>query len=135
MTTLLRLFFFCGICAAMLGCSLPTNPVTKFGFDPWSRTWQFCDSKDNDVEVKDLTVDPNTYAVTLGSLTIRNNASDVRRANVEQIQAYTEQVRAVTGMFQQITATLASMAPFGGATPPAWTPPSTSPSPAEPDAP
>jgi hypothetical protein len=128
---MLRLFFLCALSATLASCSLPANPVTKFGFDPWSRTWQFHDSKDNDVEVKGLTVDPKTYAVTLESLTIRNNASEVRRANVEQIQAYTEQVRAVTGMFEQMTATLASMAPFGGATPPAWTPPSTRPSTAE----
>lgn len=96
----------------LLGCSLPSNPHTSVGFNPWSKTIEFYDSKDNEIEVSGLTYAKDSGDFKLDKLSIRNNASDVRRANVEQINAYTEQVKATTAMMQNMTASLASMVPY-----------------------
>lgn len=94
------------------GCSLPANPHTSVGFNPWSHTIEFYDSKDNEIEIAGLTYSRETGDFKLERMAIRNNASDVRRANVEQINAYTEQVKATTAMMTQMTASLASMLPY-----------------------
>jgi hypothetical protein len=79
------------------------NPRTTFGFNPWSGKWEFYDSKDNDIEVTDLRVDPESKMVSIAKLTVRNNASDVRLANVEQQHAQTEQLKAVTALINLAT--------------------------------
>ena len=92
----------------LTGCSLPANPQTRFEYGPA----KFFDSKDNDVQIKGLTIDPQTGTYHLDELTIRNNASDPRRANVEQIQAYTEQVKAMGAMVQSLGNMVGSMIPY-----------------------
>ena len=62
----------------------------------------FVDTKDNDIELTDVTYDPNTHAGRIGKLTVRNNASDPIRAEIERIRASNEgmvsQVAYMTGM-------------------------------------
>jgi len=93
---------------AAMGCSYPANPHTRFRYGPA----EFFDSKDNDVEVVGLEVEPTNGTYRVERLTIRNNASDVRRANVEQIQAYTEQVKALTQMIGDLGQVVRAIAPY-----------------------
>lgn len=100
------------VLAALLfltGCPY-ANPHTRVGFNVWTQCVEFDDTKDNDIEIDGLKVTPDTKQVTLDKLVIRNNASEVRRANVEQIKAQTEQVQAITAMITQQTQILAGMA-------------------------
>jgi len=104
-----RLWSRCIGAALLVGLALGAggcfyaNPRTTFGFNPWSGKWEFYDSKDNDIEVTDLHVDPESKMVSIGKLTVRNNASDVRLANVEQQKAQTEQIKALTEMVNLAT--------------------------------
>ncbi len=72
------------------GCGIEglhaAKPETRVDFDPISHTFKFRDSKDNDLSVKGF--EANTASGSKGKfdeLTIRNNASDVRNANVNQL--------------------------------------------------
>ncbi len=113
-----------------LGCSVPANPVTKFGFDPWTKDFYVLDTKDNDLTVKNFLLEkgPDTAKVTFDEAAFVNNASRVREANVQQIAAYTDQVKAVTGMFEVMTQAISAMLPMVSHTasqygaPPGWTP-------------
>lgn len=112
---MMRLFWLAMAAVAamwLMGCSLPANPHTSIGFNPWSKTIEFYDSKDNEIEVTGLSYSKDAGDFKLDKLTIRNNASDPRRANVEQINAYTEQVKATTAMMASMTQSIASMLPY-----------------------
>lgn len=111
------------------GCSLPANPKTTLQAGPWGSYFSFYDSKDNDVEIVGAEFDPTIKRLKFDRLTIRNNASDVRRANVEQIQAYTEQVKAMTRMVEYATAAIASKLPGGAPPVPPSDAPTSQPSP------
>jgi hypothetical protein len=105
----MKRILMCVVCVVLVGgCSLPANPKTEFNYGPV----RFYDSKDNDVEINNLTINPETGMYSVEKLTIRNNASDVRRANVEQIQAYTEQVKAMAAMTQSLANTVGAMIPY-----------------------
>jgi len=77
----------------LAGCWGPTNPHTSFGINPWSKTFEFYDSKDNDVLVENLEIDATGRTGKLGKLTIVNAASPVRLANVQQMDAYARQMQ------------------------------------------
>lgn len=88
---MLRMLLACILCSLVMGCAY--NPAeTKLGGGPFG--WHFRDSKDNDIELKNLAVDPETKVVTLEYMSVRNNASDAARANVEQMMAFVEQQKA-----------------------------------------
>ena len=82
----------------LTGCSAKwwtgvDNPVTKFRLNPLTKTVEYENSKDVDVEVENLKVDPQSKRVELGKLTLVSNSSDVRKANVGQIEAVAEAQR------------------------------------------
>jgi hypothetical protein len=66
------------------------KPETRAEFDPVKKIFKFRDSKDNDVQITGLEVSKEGGKVN--SLTIRNNASDVRRANAVQMDSFTNQI-------------------------------------------
>ena len=82
-----------GSCA---GCWGPSNPYTELKVNPITKTFSFYDNKDNDVTIEGLEIDGDTKSGKLASMTLVNAASPVRLANVEQLNAYTEQVKVVT---------------------------------------
>jgi len=106
---------FCGAC--LLGCNMPTHkPETcirysaLFGF-------KFFDSKDNDISVQELSVDPTTKVGMIKGLTIRNNASDPMTAFIGQQQMYlegmkqqTEQLNSVINGLQSVVSALMPLA-------------------------
>ncbi len=112
--------------ACLLLCGCAYNPAeTKLGGGPFG--WFFRDSKDNDIEMLGLEVDPETKVITLESLIIRNNASDAARANVEQMMAFVEQQRAanegikltmdgLVGIASQLTAAVSALPVNRGST-------------------
>jgi len=55
-------------CLMLAGCWGPTNPHTSFGINPWSKTFEFYDSKDNDVLVENLEIDATGRTGKLGKL-------------------------------------------------------------------
>lgn len=82
-----------GLLAGLLvlaGCGVLT-PKTAVSYSPlWG--FGFADTKDNDVEIVGLEVDPATKRIKCEKLTIRNNASDPIRENVAQLQKVNEQL-------------------------------------------
>lgn len=121
-----RFFAALAVLLFLAGCSLPANPKTRIQANAWG--WTFENSKDVEILLKNAKADVDTGNIEIEELQIRDNASEVRRANVEQIQAYTEQVRAVTLMFEQMTRAIAAIIPqtvarpSEGAMPPEWQP-------------
>lgn len=89
------------------GCPY-ANPRTEVGYS-WAG-FKFHNSKDVKVQIRNAKYDPASQRFEVEELIIEDNASDVRRANVEQIKAQTEQVQAITAMITQQTQILASMA-------------------------
>ena len=70
------------------------NPTTRISAGPWGG-FSFYNSKDVAVGLDEGTYDPSTKALTLKNLKITDNASDVRIANVAQIDAITRQQEAI----------------------------------------
>jgi len=100
-----RIFSLWAVAAIMavqgciLGCAVEglhsANPKTTFRFNPWSRSIEFSDNKDNDVKIVELTFNTETKAMTLKGLEIINNASGVRAANREQLEGLAIQADAI----------------------------------------
>lgn len=86
---------FLWLLLALSGCGVDgihsARPVTRAKFDPVSKTFSIEDSKDNDILVKGLEVEGRGK---VEEISIRNNASDVRRANVEQMAGLAAQATA-----------------------------------------
>lgn len=78
-----------GLGSCITGCG-NVEPETRVGWDPVRRQIVFRDTKDNDIEIKNLKYDPATDGFSMESLVIRNNASDVMTANVAQMQVILE---------------------------------------------
>lgn len=80
------------------GCGIEglhgANPKTVVRVDPVNRTVEYYDSKDNDLQIDGLAIDGATKSATLDKLTLRNNASDVRLANYQQMVGYAAQASA-----------------------------------------
>lgn len=113
MVSLLLAFAF--LCA---GC-MPEKATTQVGGGAFG--WNFKDSKDNDVSIKNAKYNPSTSEASVEDLTIRNNASDVNRtlaemmlANAEQWKAVAEHTRALTDGMAKISASLSWLTGFGG---------------------
>jgi hypothetical protein len=90
-----------GCLATLTGCAF-IKPTTKMGGGPFG--WEFVDTKDNNVSVKNLIVDPKTKVITVEELILTNAASPVIEANVQQMLAFVEQQK-------QATAFMAALAP------------------------
>lgn len=111
------------VCVA--GCGV-ANPTTSLKFNPHTGTVEFMDSKDNTVMVKSLTYNKEVGLFELESLEVVNNASQVRIANVPQLEQVTQQMLTVgvnferaLGALSQVTASLVPM--LGGYAPnPVW---------------
>lgn len=88
-TWLIPLLLGGGCLSTTAGCAFikPTTELAGPG-------WHFVDTKNNDIEIVNLNVDPETKAVHADSIVVRNNASDVVTANVAQMMAFVEQQRA-----------------------------------------
>ena len=71
-----------------LGC-IASRAETKFGAGTLG-SWKFYDSKDNDIEIEELTINPETKTGTLKGFKIRNNASDPQTVFNETIMANVE---------------------------------------------
>lgn len=71
-----------GCLPPLTGCGIEginnANPRTKMRANPQTGYFEFYDSKDNDLEITGLGVDGKGH---VDKVIIRNNASDVRRAN------------------------------------------------------
>lgn len=98
--------------ATLAGCGA-VEPKTAFSYGAFG--FSFSDTKNNDVQIKDFNRDPATGAVSFKELTVRNNASDVMTANVQQMIALNEQFKIhgenLNRMLGQITAILPSILP------------------------
>lgn len=81
----------------LTGCATMTPPPhTRFGVNPFTHTFDFDDTKNNDVTLKDLKYDAASHDFSLAELSIHNNASDVIGANVSLMAAYNEQLKTQT---------------------------------------
>ncbi|TXH52501.1 MAG: hypothetical protein E6Q97_15820 [Desulfurellales bacterium] len=78
----IRALLYVALITGNAGCA---NPQTRIWGGPFG--WGFSDSKDNDVELAKAGFNKETGEFSLEGLKIVNNASAVRRANVEQIRA------------------------------------------------
>jgi len=86
------------------GCGV-ANPSTAVSVCPATGTVKFEDTKDNNVLVEDLEVDLPNKVARVKKLELTNNASDVRIANVQQMDAIARQWEAYgVAMQRQITA-------------------------------
>lgn len=83
------------------GCGV-ANPKTQFSVNPITKTITFSDTKDNTLEIEDLEfVSANGSGASIKRLSLRNNASDVRIANVEQLKEVTMQLKQLGENFNQ----------------------------------
>jgi len=108
----MRILMAMSVLALVGGCAVEglhwATPKTQFSYGVTGV--KFTDTKDNDISIKDAGIDPNDPSrFHLGELTIRNNASDVRRANVEQMEAVTAQTQLITSAMTQMTADIAKI--------------------------
>ena len=107
------------ICLAMAACSCIStgcayaDPETILYGNVWG--WGFKDSKDNDVSFDKAEYDPATGTFVVENFSIKNNASGVRLANVQQMDAHERQMRTMTDGLANIAAQMP--------TPPGWVPP------------
>ena len=108
-------YYFLLLLASLAGCA-SANPRTKFSGNPWTGTFSFFDSKDNDVRIEGLNVDLSTKQAECELLTLTNNASEVRRANVEQMLAFVEQQKAFNEGLAHVTDMLGQVAGILGQT-------------------
>ena len=97
---------------ALTGCSLPANPGTTVEVDPVARRVYVYDTKDNDITIEGLDANFEAKSIKVERFSIVNNASRVREANVQQITAYTEQVRAVTSMVTSLGEMVRTLIPY-----------------------
>lgn len=97
-------------CLMMLvpGCAIDgihtAKPETEMRYG--ASGFSFSDTKDNDISAEEISVDGGKKSGTVKNLVIRNNASDVRRANVEQIDAMARQHIAIGQALSQYTDSL-----------------------------
>ena len=70
------------------------NPTTRISASPFGG-FKFYNSKDVAVNLDEGSYDPATKSLTLKNLKITDNASDVRLANVAQIDAITRQTEII----------------------------------------
>lgn len=104
------------ICAqgCILGCGVEglhtANPKTVIRVDPFSKTIEFYDSKDNDILIEDLQVDPDTHVWSVKKIDLKNNASRVREANAVQIDALARETLAVGQAVRDVAEQVKEMA-------------------------
>lgn len=126
-----------GMLVLCAGCAFPANPRTEISCG-WTG-WKFHNSKDVTIELEGAHGSLDTKSIDIERLVITDNASAVRQANVEQMLAYTEQVRAVTAMFESMAASISAIIPssvhraqeYG--LPPGWQPATPTTQPAQPE--
>ena len=99
------------ICLALVSASCITgcayaNPETRLHGGPFG--WGFSDGKDNDITLDEASYD-DQGRFSLKGLVIRNNASDVRVANVEQMRAHADQIRAFSTVVTEFAKVVAAV--------------------------
>jgi len=101
----MRAYLLMVVLAMSGGCGVEglhsANPKTTFRFNPWSRSIEFTDNKDNDVEIEELSFDIVTKTMTLKGLKITNNASNVRIANRQQLEGLAIETKAIGDAWAQ----------------------------------
>lgn len=119
MRTLIAVLVLLSILLFASGCGIEglhnAKPITIIRFDPASRSASFSDSKDNDVTIDELTYSPATGFMLKG-LVLRNNSSDVRLANYQQMMGMAQQAQVNWAGASDFTGSLfsglASVMPF-----------------------
>ena len=71
------------------GCAF-IKPTTRLA----GPGWEFVDTKDNDIQIKNAKFDPETKGFSVEDLIVANKSSPVIEANVKQMLAFAEQQRA-----------------------------------------
>lgn len=97
------------------GCVLPdmSAPKTRFGFNPFTHTFEFYDSKNNSVKFDKL-----EYTDTAGrhgeidKFELLNDAAVVRQVQVQQQLAYVEEMKAGTEALREITGLIRDSLPI-----------------------
>lgn len=114
-------FVVCGLGMAFMGgCGLEgihsANPQTIIRVDPVNRTIYLANSKDVDLSVDELTVDPAGKSFALKKLHVTDNASLVRQANgVYQMAGLAMQAQTNwAGAAQTVGALGEALAPWAG---------------------
>lgn len=74
----------------LFGCGVLT-PKTSVSYGPFG--FSFADTKDNDVEIEGLEFNPETKTWKVDRFTLRNNASDPIKENVQQLVQVNEQMK------------------------------------------
>lgn len=98
-----------GLCVCVAGCGV-ANPTTSLKFNPHTGVVEFMDSKDNTVIVKSLVYNGESKLFELESLEVVNNASQVRIANVPQLEQITQQMLTVGVNFERALGSLSQVA-------------------------
>ena len=99
----------CVLCAsvAQFGCALPANPKTEISYGPGG--FRLYNSKDVGIKVDEATYNAQTREAKIKNLEFSDNASAVRLANVEQMKAYSEQMRIVLEGFMGLANTVTTL--------------------------
>lgn len=98
----------CVLCLLAVGCAY-ANPRTELSAGPFGSYFSFHDSKDNEIVMEGLSYDPDTNFITVQKFEVRNNASDVRVANVEQMKAHTEQIKAFSAIVRDLASIVSAV--------------------------
>jgi hypothetical protein len=92
------------------GCMMPDEPETRFGVNVWTHSWEFRDTKDNRVTIKNARYNAATKEASVELVEIENSASAVIREQVEQMKIWNEQMRTANEGIRDTMAGLTSIA-------------------------
>jgi hypothetical protein len=91
-----RLFvviFAVALLVCQFGCWAPKSPETRLGVNVWTHTWEFSDTKDNSVTIKNAKYDPVTKEASVELVQIENSASTVIQQQIEQMKIWNLQMQ------------------------------------------
>lgn len=104
----MRLVIALSLCL-LAGCALPANPRTEIGYGAISG-FHLMNSKDVTIKAKKIGYQGGEFIAE--DLELVDEASAVRRANVEQMTAYTEQIKAMGTAVEAVSRVAASVVPY-----------------------
>jgi len=90
---MMRMMLVIVVAIAATGCWAPGSPRTSVGFNPWTKSIEFTDTKDNRVALEEASYNNKTGAFTMKGLEIDNSASQVLREQVEQMKVWADEMR------------------------------------------
>jgi hypothetical protein len=93
----MRVLTYSALCLFVAGCihgCAYADPATRLSINPVTRTISFSDTKDNDVSVEYVGYNADTKQFEVKNFVLRNNSSDVREIDVQQMLAFVEQQKA-----------------------------------------